>query len=312
MTQKPSTLGRLAYLLYYAPRAWLARSRRAGGPYQQWCDTRGRQAMQAAARRLPPILAASAESPEIHLLTGRRFWYQTAFCLSSLAQQGVAFRPVLVDDGTFDPALGREVRRLFPHARILLTGEIEAHLDAVLPERRFPTLRAQRRTYLHLRKLTDVHAGRQGARLVLDSDMLFFRPPHALSAWLANPTRPIHMLDVHNAYGYPLSTLQELAGRPVPERVNVGVCGCRSEWIDWEKLEHGATQLLAQHGTSYYLEQALVALLFASTETIRLPRNDYLLMPELEECRRPTATLHHYVDLSKRGYFRAAWRHVVS
>ena len=117
------------------------------------------------------------------------------------------------------------------------------------------------------------------------------------------------MLDVHDAYGYPAATLTALAGGPVPSCVNVGVCGFRSEALDWELLERWATQLLARHGTSYYLEQALVALLAATAAPLRLPRSDYLLMPDLAECQRPTAALHHYVDLSKRGYFRHAWRH---
>ena len=118
------------------------------------------------------------------------------------------------------------------------------------------------------------------------------------------------MLDVHDAYGYPATTLAELAGRSVPACVNVGVCGFRSDTIDWEQLEAWTAQLLARHGTSYYLEQALVALLATATDPLRLSRADYLLMPDIAECQHPTAALHHYVDLAKRGYFRHAWRHV--
>jgi hypothetical protein len=217
----------------------------------------------------------------------------------------------LIDDGTFDDALAAEALRLAPGSRVERTSDIETRLDAVLPAARFPTLRAQRLTYIHLRKLTDVHAGLSGSRLVLDSDMLFFRPPEALRTWLATPDRPVHMLDIHDAYGYPAATLADLAGRPVPSCVNVGVCGFRSENIDWEKLESWSARLIARYGTSYYLEQALVALLLADADPLCLPAADYRLMPDLAECLRPTAALHHYVDLSKRGYFRHAWRHIV-
>jgi hypothetical protein len=62
----------------------------------------------------------------------------------------------------------------------------------------------------------------------------------------------------------------------------------------------------------YYQEQALVALMLAGHDAQCLPSRDYLLLPDEAECRRPTAALHHYVDLSKRGYFRHAWRHVWS
>ena len=53
-----------------------------------------------------------------------------------------------------------------------------------------------------MRKLTDVHAGRTGWRLFLDSDMLFFARPDFLLAWLADPRQPCHMIDVVSAYGY--------------------------------------------------------------------------------------------------------------
>ncbi len=302
------TPGRLVYLAYHRPLAWLARCRREGGPWQQWLDARGRRAMIAAARELPPLPPPADGAPEVFLLTGRRFWYQTAFCLHSLGRHTGGLRPVLIDDGTFDDALASEAQRIFPGARVERAADLETHLDHALPEKKFPALRSQRRTYVHLRKLTDVHAGRHGWRLVLDSDMLFFRRPDALLAWLGAPAQPIHMLDVHDAYGYPAATLAELAGRPLPSRLNVGLCGLRSEIIDWGKLEWWCDRLLARHGTSYYLEQALVALLLADADPIRLPAADYLLLPSEAECRAPTAVLHHYVAESKRGYFRHAWR----
>jgi hypothetical protein len=244
----------------------------------------------------------------VYFLTGRRFWYQSAFCFHSLRRHAGDLSAVWIDDGTIDSALAAEIGRVFPGTRLKLAAALEQELDRHLPASRFPTLRRQRLSYLHLRKLTDVHAGRTGWRLVLDSDMLFFRRPDALLAWLAAADRPIHMLDVHDAYGYPAETLQELAGRTVPPCVNVGICGLRSDTLDWDRLEHWAAQLIARHGTSYYLEQALVALLAAQSDPLRLPRPDYLLMPDVSECQCPTAALHHYVDLSKRGYFRHAWR----
>jgi hypothetical protein len=269
--------------------------------------------MARAAAELPPRPPPPAGASEVCFLTGKKFWYQTAFCCWSLCEQaGREFAPVFIDDGSFDGALRAECRRIFPGARVLGTRECEAALDAHLPNEKFPALRSQRRTYLHLRKLTDAHVGRRGWRLVLDSDMLIFRRPTALLEWLDAPDRPVHMLDVQDAYGYPHVTLATLAGRSIPEKLNVGICGLRSDAINWERLEFWCQQLLARHGTSYYLEQALVALLLAVESPLRLPANDYLLMPNEAECRAPTAALHHYVAESKRGYFRHAWRHVLT
>ncbi len=306
-------LGRAIYTLWHAPRASLARSRREGGPWQQWIDRRGRESMMRAAAHLPPLPPAGSDAPEVRFLTGRRFWYQTAFCAWSLAHHcGRPFRIVLFDDGSIDADLAHEAQRLFPGVRIVSRTEAETRLERVLPTGRFPALRGQRITYIHLRKLTDCHAGEDGWHLVLDSDMLFFRRPDALLRWTEKPVDPVHMLDVFDSYGYPADTLRRLAGRPLPARVNVGICGLRSDAIDWPRLEAWCAELLATHGTSYYLEQALVALLLANETPCVLPAADYRLMPDDAECRAPTAALHHYVDLSKRGYFRHAWKHTVS
>jgi len=306
-------LGRMLYLTWHRPRAAWARSVRMGGPWNQWRDERGRRAMVAAARRLPPAPPPPPDAPEITFLTGRKYWYQTAFCAWSLqraASGGCRFR--FCDDGSFDAALVAETQRLFPGCGVDLQSEIEQRLEAHLPAARFPALRRQRRTYLHLRKLTDVHAGRRGWRIVLDSDMLCFRPPERLLGWLVRPDRPVHMVDVATAYGYPAATLAELAGTALPERINVGVCGLHSESIDWPRLEAWCAALLERHGSSYYLEQALTALLFAGQSTLALPAGEYRVMPDEAECRHPTAVCHHYVDLSKRGYFRHAWKLVAA
>jgi hypothetical protein len=140
--------------------------------------------------------------------------------------------------------------------------------------------------------------------------MLFFRRPDALLAWLETPCQPLHMADVKDSYGYSPGLLRAIAGQTVPSRLNVGVCGLRSDDIDWEQLENWNCRLIEAEGTSYYEEQALVALLLTGRDAECLPPADYLLMPSDAECRQPTAALHHYVDLSKRGYFRHAWRHV--
>lgn len=306
-------LGRLGYLCWHRPWAELARSRREGGPVNQWITRRGRLAMITAARSLPPLPAPPSDAPEVCFLTGKRFWYQTAFCLWSLRHHaGRPLRAAFHDDGTFDPALAAEAARLFPGSRVLRLPEIEIAMDRHLPAARFPTLRARRLVYPNLRKLTDIHIRQHGWRLVLDSDMLFFRRPDLLLTWLDAPKQPLHMTDVNDAYGYSQSLMESLAGAVIPHRLNVGLCGLRSDAIDWDRLESWCRQLQESEGTSYYLEQALVAMMLAGRTCEVAPADDYILLPSDGECRKPTAAMHHYVDLSKRGYFRHAWRHPAS
>jgi hypothetical protein len=303
-------LGRAAYTLWHQPRALLNQSRRAGGPVHQWLNARGQRAMLAAAGELPVLRAPLLEAPELAFLTGRRFWYQTAFCLHTLqAHTQRSFRAAIHDDGSLDEDSIAQLRHLFPHVEVHRRPDNDARMAELLPPSKFPTLHGERRrAYPNFLKLTDVHAGRAGWRLVLDSDMLFFRRPEFLLAWLAAPDRPLYLLDVGDAYGYPLTAMSALAGATVPSRVNVGFCGLNSSEMDWDRLEHWARTLLHEHGSHYYLEQALSAMLFAGGPGAAAPANDYKVMPTDDECRAPTAVLQHYVDTSKRGYFRHAWR----
>jgi hypothetical protein len=85
----------------------------------------------------------------------------------------------------------------------------------------------------------------------------------------------------------------------------------RSDAIDWDRMESWCRRLQETEGTSYYQEQALAAMLLAGRECLAAPADEYRLMPAEDEARLPTAVMHHYVDLSKKGYFRHAWRHFV-
>jgi hypothetical protein len=90
----------------------------------------------------------------------------------------------------------------------------------------------------------------------------------------------------------------------------VGVCGLRSDALDWPRLEFWCAELLRRAGTHYLLEQALVAMLAAESGAVFAPAADYITQPREEEIAEPLAVMHHYVHDSKRGYFRTAWRHV--
>jgi hypothetical protein len=303
--------GRLLYYSFYAPASFLRRCRR-DGCVNLALSRQGRNRMRAGAARLPAAGPPAAGAPDVHFLSGRAFWYQTIFCAFSLARHCPAgIRPVVYDDGTLDDDAVRSIRRVLPHAQVVPRALIEERLDRTLPAARFPALRQRRLSYPHLRKLTDVHAGCAGWKLVLDSDMLFFREPAFLLGWLAAPQRPCHMLDVANAYGYPEDLMAELAGHPIPERVNVGICGLRSDDIDWDRLESWCKGLLERAGMSYLHEQALTAMLLAGRECAVAPAGDYVALPPRHETVRPTAVMHHYVAESKAWYYRYAWRHVL-
>jgi hypothetical protein len=308
----PSLLGRLVYQTYFRPRAAVRDALKRGVAASAGDRWHHRQMRLAAARLEPPVVRPEAAPVEIHFLTGRRFWHQTAFCAWSLARtSGFDVAPVLYDDGTLSAADVARVQRALPRTRAVGIAEIEARVDACLPRTRFPHLRARRDVYPNLKKLLDVHAGQSGWKLVLDSDMLFFRRPDQLMAWLAVPDRPCHMVDVETSYGYPMEFLSGQCGQRVAERVNVGATGLRSEATDWDALEAWTREQNVTHGPSYYQEQALIAQLMAGQECAVLAERDYWVLPPDGEIEKPRAVLHHYVASSKPGYYRHGWRNAI-
>jgi hypothetical protein len=306
--------GRLASRYYHLPLGQLRNSLLAGGPLEARRTERGRLAMIDAARALPPLARPAGKATlEVSFLSGANYWYQTLFCYYSLqTNTSLSIVPTIYDDGSLDGDTTAAITRVAPWARFIRREEIEARLDENLPVTRFPTLRRRRLDYPHLRKLCDIHPGRHGWRVVLDSDMLFFRAPTTFLDWLTDPDRPCHLIDTQRAYGYSPELMTELSGFEEPERVNVGVCGLRSEMIDWERLETWCAIMQEREGHSYLQEQALTAMLLAGQECLRLPEAEYKVLPSMQEGRSPSAVLHHYVAQSKRPYFRHGWRHALA
>lgn len=307
--------GRCVYLLWYKPMELVGQLTAFGGPLVQGRIRKGMREMEAAAFQLnsPPVQDRIASPLQVHMLTGNKYWYQTSFCLYSLClHSGREVSPVIHDDGTLTFEQIMALKATFP----LLTVESREHaiakLDNLLPRDQYPALRERWDNYPHIRKLIDVHLGSEGWKLVLDSDLLFHRNPSLLVEWLDKPEGPLFATDCMQSYGYSATLMQRLCGAPIPEKVNVGICGLASESIDWSELESWVSTMIREERTNYYLEQALTAMLMSRhTHARRVPYSDYMTLPGKQEALAPKAVMHHYVADSKRWYFTHAWKRVV-
>lgn len=301
-------LGRGLYHLWHRPHSLIQQSIRAGGPIEQWKTARGQRAMEAAARKLPLLPEQPESALKIHVLTGHRFWYQTVFCLWSFAHQaGRNLEPWIYDDGSLRESDLGPLARLFPRMHLITKHSTCDRLDERLPYAKFPRLRERWLNYPNIRKLIDVHLGSAGWKLVLDSDLLFFKRPDFLISWLDQPDRPLHAVDSETSYGYPHSLMSKLAGHAVGDLVNVGLCGLKSDKLDWEQLEHWCDVLIGSHGTHYFLEQALVAMLVSGQRCAVAPATEYVTYPQKPEDIACQSVMNHYVSHSKRWYFRYDW-----
>jgi hypothetical protein len=312
MLQLTMTPGRIIYKLFYQPVDAIGKLYKTGF-LRSLKQERNRKEMHAAAFELKEIVHPGKETHDVYFLTGRKYWYQTAFCLYSL-QRHVPFniRAHFADDGTFDNDLEQQVHEQFPSSEMIRAAEIQQLLDAHLPEKEFPVIRRRRLEYPHLRKLTDIHL-LPGSRpkLVLDSDMLFFRKPSALIKWLQQPEGFIFLRDSEESYGYSRQLMKELAQcESIPARLNVGIAGIPSDNINWKQLETWIMQLMEREGSSYLQEQALTAMMAAHAPYTFLDEKDYKVLPTIEN-GQIAEVLHHYVAGSKYDYFVSGWRKAI-
>ncbi|TWR25191.1 glycosyl transferase [Mucilaginibacter pallidiroseus] len=296
--------------LYRHPLSKYKDKMRFGGrqAYQKMLN--GQQAMKAASKSLPPITSYTNGLP-IYFLTGSNYIHQTLFCIQSLANCCAdKFKFILVDDGTLDAPLISRINQQLPCASIITSTQIQANLEKVIPKINFPVIHKKREVYPHLKKLTDIHSIAENEwKLVLDSDMLFWQRPDDLISWLNAPEVPIHMIDCVESYGYPTNLMQELCGEKVPQLLNVGAIGLKSGSIEWQQVEQWILELEAKEGASYYLEQALTAMLIGAKPSCVLNANKYKVNPAT---LIDGSTLHHYVDLSKSIYFLEAWKKIAN
>lgn len=255
---------------------------------------------------LPPV-KSYGDGLEIYFLTGKKYFYQTLFCIHSLVKVSQQqFRFILIDDGSFDETLINFIQKQLPQAEIVTQEIINKNLEQQLPLNLFPILHRKRKEYPHIKKLTDIHTLNGQWKLVLDSDMLFWANPVEMISWLQNPHTPIYMYDCEQSYGYSDALMQSLCNSPIPNRVNVGVIGLNSMQIDWLVIEKWVATLEKNEGTSYYLEQAISAMLLSGTKNKVLEELQYIVNPSLQQSQGKKGILHHYVDRSKVLYYKNA------
>lgn len=269
--------------------------------------------MQDASKNLPPVIS-DPEGLDVYFLTGKSHLYQTLFCAYSLIKvSNTNYQFVLVDDGSFDQYLIDFATRQMPNVKLVLRDEIQENLNNELPIEKYPFLHHKRKVYPHIKKLTDVHTiARQSFKLVLDSDMLFWNDPIELVSWLKKPQGCLYMVDCEESYGYDTSLMKSLCGFEIPKLMNVGAIGINSNIVNWAEVEFWGKRLEEERGASYFLEQALSAMIVADENKTILSKEEYIVNPEWKNDGLAKVKLHHYVDLSKKYYFEEAWKKVLN
>src|ERR1700754_4394234 len=261
-------LQQIVNVLYRHPLSQLKRYRRFGGYFSYRAMMRGSRHMRAASLQLPPVQCYAHGLP-VYFLTGKNYLYQTLFCIRSLIKfTNEKFQFILVDDGSFDDTFIAKIQKQLPGCTTIMQDEVDKNLQLHLPPHQYPYLYQKRKVYPHLKKLTDIHTlSGTDWKLVLDSDMLFWDTPLEIIQWLKKPEQPIHMVDCVESYGHSKQLMEKLSGHTIPSLLNVGTIGLNSSKINWSALDNWVHILEEKEGSSYYLEQALTAMLIGEQKS---------------------------------------------
>ena len=308
-----SSLSRAKTLIYRKPKNELQRIHR-WGPRAYFRIEAWKRDMEEAAKGLPILAAQGADgkeqSVEIWFLTGKRFWYQTAFCAWTLQRHSKhQIRPIILDDGTLNEDDIAHLRRLFPNLKVDSKESCDAKFHDRFPVNCYPNIRFWRNKQLLFRKLTDIHGNSDERRLFLDSDMLFFREPKELDDWIeADQGCNLVQKDCWESYGYSRELTERLCGQSLPEAVNIGIFSLHGSSVDWDQVEVWMGEMIKVEGYRYNITQCTTAMIMADLPLRILKAEDYKVWPKQPPTPRSPSVLEHYVADSKPGYFEDSWK----
>jgi len=302
------SLGQLVYKYWHKP--IVAPIKDKGGLIGYIKVARGKKQMRSASALLK-IHDYKQFNPNVTVLgvAGKGNWYQMTFCLYSFYKNlGFNLQTVIIDDGSIDDELNRQIKMQVPFVTIIKADEARTGTDTFFTAEKYPVLHSLANKYVVFKKLFHARALVPGTVLVLDADMLFYKKPGELIEWMNTPAKPVYMYDKFSIYGNdPETLLQKLS---IKHNLNTGIIGMDNNDFDFEKLERLAKEYLQASEFNYLMEQALYAMYLNDMETWCLSPEDYEILPSKAEAKDPKAVMHHYPTESRNYYFRYAWRHV--
>ncbi|MBI3090853.1 MAG: hypothetical protein HYY96_09320 [Candidatus Tectomicrobia bacterium] len=157
-------------------------------------------------------------------------------------------------------------KRLFPGCRIISRSRADYELEKVLAS--YPHCLNFRRNNTYALKLFDFfYFSSTNNYIMLDSDVLFFDPSKArtkLADIVRNGTQNVFTRDYQHAYFLSQDALEQLAGKPIRENINVGFALVRRSSIELSVIEGILERLPLLLQNTPWPEQTIYALLSAS------------------------------------------------
>ncbi len=206
---------------------------------------------------------------------------------------GLAWAPILHDDGSLTQEDVAELQRNFPDARIIRRAEADSELDAGLAD--YPHCRENRVRHPWFLKVFDTrHFAPHDRYIVIDSDIVFFRKPDFVLDWMEKrPETFWFMEDTKEKYSSDRAGIEAAMGFPVWERVNSGLDLMVRPAVHLDLAEKFLERCAPMAREFHFLEQTFFAVAGSAWgKGGKLP-GEYEI--SWTNFRRPGAVCRHYV-----------------
>ncbi len=226
------------------------------------CAAVGREVFANGAISLHRRPARSEEDPSVHMLVSSRTWHAGLLAAVSWEHHtGRRWRFFIHEDGTVDKEARDRIRAVLPDVRLVPRVESDERLRAVLQNH--PRCLAQRTRHNLFLKFTDFAAFAPGQRfIVLDSDVIFFRPPGEILAWVDGGSETCHYNeDTKEKFCIPRTYLEDALNVSMWPRFNSGLVLVPRAAIDWDLAERLLAVFEQSAHHPQFFEQTLYALM---------------------------------------------------
>jgi hypothetical protein len=198
---------------------------------------------------------------EIHVLTREADWLNLVWTLKSFyLVTGRRYALCVHDDGTMSAEATQQLRQHFPGMRLIETAKSDDEVAGVLEA--YPLCQVFRRQFKLARKVFDfIHYLENDRMLLIDSDVLFFKPPEVLLRRIEDPAYACNSLnrDISTSYTVDASTVRDYLKIEMEERVNSGLGLIHRDSMPFARIEELLT-IPGVIGHYWRIEQTLYAL----------------------------------------------------
>ncbi len=184
-----------------------------------------REVVRQRILKAAPVIADDASVCEIHVLTSAGDWLNLMWALKSFYwASGRRYALCIHDDGSLTSDIRRTLGDHFPAARIL--DRNRSDLEVLRELSGYPRCREFRKTNRLAPKVFDFrHFLKSERMLLLDSDVLFFKPPSELLRRIEDPLYSKNSVnaDVASAYTVDPAVVRQQCDVELIQRFNSGL-----------------------------------------------------------------------------------------